>query len=304
MIVHHDLREKHIFGSKTNLQVVKANASDPRDWLTNAPICTILQQHHILHCGIMAARPPFEVVRMNQSGTYFFASLSGKGKILIDGDWQEVDQGQACVQPPFIPNALTALKGEPWRFCWVRYQEKPYIHPIVSVHSPVTGKFDAHPLRHAIEGLHEEVSGNQSPPALHHWTELIHHYVLSFAHAFQDDDRLQRLWEKVEHNLAHPWTLSDLAALACLSKEHLRRLALKSIGRTPMQHVTFLRMRRAAELLTTTDEKIESVAYQVSYTNPFAFSDTFKRWIGRRPSIYRGASKLPHREAGSVPVGI
>jgi transcriptional regulator GlxA family with amidase domain len=41
-------------------------------------------------------------------------------------------------------------------------------------------------------------------------------------------------------------------------------------------------MRKAAELLSTTQLKVESVANAVGYQNPFVFSNTFKEWVGWR----------------------
>ena len=73
-----------------------------------------------------------------------------------------------------------------------------------------------------------------------------------------------------------------------MSPEHLRRLCRKALGRSPMQHVIWLRMRKAAQLLASTDAKVDSVAKQVGYVNPFVFSNTFKKWIGWRPSEHRG----------------
>jgi len=54
-----------------------------------------------------------------------------------------------------------------------------------------------------------------------------------------------------------------------------------------MHQVTYLRMERAAKLLITTPDKIESIASTVGYANPFVFSRTFKKWIGWPPSEYR-----------------
>lgn len=54
-----------------------------------------------------------------------------------------------------------------------------------------------------------------------------------------------------------------------------------------MQQVSYLRMRHAADLLTSTDYSIESIAREVGYRNQFAFSNAFSRWIGWRPSDYR-----------------
>jgi transcriptional regulator GlxA family with amidase domain len=54
-----------------------------------------------------------------------------------------------------------------------------------------------------------------------------------------------------------------------------------------MHHVTWLRMRKAAELLSTTNLKVETISHEVGYMNPFVFSNTFKQWIGWRPSEHR-----------------
>jgi AraC-like DNA-binding protein len=126
-----------------------------------------------------------------------------------------------------------------------------------------------------------------SPAALHHWVELIQTYVLRFAQPWRMDERLSLLWERVAERLHEEWTLGNLAKAAHMSEEHLRRLCTQQLGRSPMRQVTYLRMRRAAELLATTNEKIESIAGEVGYQNPFVFSTTFKKWIGWRPSEHR-----------------
>ena len=41
------------------------------------------------------------------------------------------------------------------------------------------------------------------------------------------------------------------------------------------------------KLLESTRDKIEAIAETVGYENPFVFSNTFKKWIGWRPSEYR-----------------
>ena len=45
--------------------------------------------------------------------------------------------------------------------------------------------------------------------------------------------------------------------------------------------------RRAAELLASTEQTIDSISQEVGYQNPFVFSNAFTKWIGWRPSEYR-----------------
>jgi len=281
-------RDIEVLGKSTRSKVVRADAGDTRPWVRSEPVCELLGQHHIAHCGIMQAKPPFQIVRARQSGTFMLACLEGGGAILADGRWKRVRAGQACLLPPFVMNALKCLPGRDWTFAWVRYREEREARPIVSSISPVSGPFGGGPLRAAIEGLHEEARGGRAASALHHWTELVHHYVLRFAQPHRSDDRLWKLWQRVEADLGRDWSLNDLARIACLSGEHLRRLCRRELGRSPMQHLTHLRLQRARHLLTVTDDKVEVIANAVGFGSVTTFSNTFRQWIGRRPSEFRG----------------
>ncbi len=285
---HEHLSETHILGGRTRQVVVRTDERDARAWLSGAPVCGALAQHRIAHLGVCTAHPPYRIVRVKQSGTYFMACLAGEGRILVDGRWRTCRAGMACLLPPHLLNAFHAVPGKKWEFVWVRYQAVPERRPIVMAGSPVLARFDGAPLRQAALGLAAEcASPAGSPAAVHHWVELIQGYVLQFAQPWQMDERLSRLWEKVALHPGAPWTATRLAREASMSAEHLRRLTTTQLGRSPMRHVTWLRMRRAAELLATTDEKIESIARAVGHQNPFVFSTTFKKWIGWRPSEHR-----------------
>jgi AraC-like DNA-binding protein len=280
------VEDLQILGS-SKYQVVRSDDSDRREWLSRSPICPLLSQHHIAHVGILWARYPFEIKRSFQSGSFMMACLKGEGTVLVDGQWKVLREGEACLLPPFVLNTFKCIKGMPWDFCWVRYVESPESKPIVTQHSPVLGRYDHAPMLSAIQGLHAESCGAKNPASLDQWIDLIHHYVLRFAQPHDYDDRLWKLWQKVEPRLSRKWTLAELADIAHLSEEHLRRLCRQSYGRSPMQHLTFLRMQRAKLLLSTTTDKIETIARAVSYENPFTFSTLFKRWVGWSPSKFR-----------------
>lgn len=285
-----DLTDLTVLGNETRHLSVRGQQtvnSGDRHWLIGEPECALLRLHQIAHVGIMRAKSPYEIVRTQQSGTYLLACFEGEGEVLADGAWKRIRAGNACLLPPFVLNALRCIKGKPWHFAWVRYEESREVMPIVSSLSPVAGPYDPLPIRMAIEGLHAEASGVNGASMLHHWTELIHQYVLRFAQPKQPDDRLWRVWHEVEKNPARNWSLTDLAALACVSEEHLRRMCRKQLGRSPMQHLTFLRMQRARHLLSVTDDKIEVIARAVGFKSVFSFSNIFKKWIGWRPSEQR-----------------
>jgi len=282
------LAETHQLGG-SGYFAVKSSGDDPRSWLASAPLCPVMERKAIAHAGVMRAVHPFRVVRLFQSGTFMFACLSGCGEVMVDGRWVRVGANEACLLPPFTANAIQAIGGETeWKFCWVRYLETPGRNPLVSAKSPVKGPFDAAAFSHAVEGLHAESSKRQpSVSQSHLWIELIHGYVTAFAQPAHGDPRLWRLWQKVEADPGREWSIHEMAAIATMSVEHLRRLCLRELGRSPGKHVTSLRIQRACHLLSTTDEKISSIAKAVGYASPFTFATTFRQWTGLQPSAHR-----------------
>jgi transcriptional regulator GlxA family with amidase domain len=91
----------------------------------------------------------------------------------------------------------------------------------------------------------------------------------------------------VAADLTVDWKLTALAGSCGLSPEHLRRVCRRELGRTPMEHVTYMRIQQAQELLETTGEKLEAIAPRVGYHSAVVFSRAFVRCVGLTPSQYR-----------------
>ncbi|HKS37786.1 MAG TPA: AraC family transcriptional regulator [Verrucomicrobiae bacterium] len=282
-----ELTDITLHSPHTRMRGVKALNVEWRPWIAEFPECGALNQHQIIHVGIMEAMAPTRIVRTKQTTTYFLACFGGKGKVLIDGRWRMCTAGSACLLPAHALNAFDAVPGACWKFCWVCYQQPPEQRPIADSTSPVMARFESQPLHSAILGLMHECAGAAQPTLIHHWVELVHAYVLRFARPVEHDDRLALLWKRVVAHLSEDWSLARLAREAGYSNEHLRRLCRRQLGRSPMHQVTYLRMRRAAELLAATEQTIEAIAEEVGYQNPFVFSNAFTKWIGWRPSEYR-----------------
>ncbi|MGF1621625.1 MAG: AraC family transcriptional regulator [Rhodomicrobiaceae bacterium] len=254
--------------------------------IVRAEECGALESRLISHVGVGDAAVPYRIVRTHLSGTYVHASLGGEGRMLLDGRWRPHRAGMVSLAPAHVLNAFHAIPSKRWQYCWVRYMPLSPRSAIGFI-APVMAHFDAAPLRQAILGLYREVQagGNSSSATL--WIDVIEHYISRFAEPLQREDRLRAVWEAVQANLAHPWSVAALADLVSMSGEHLRRLCQTSLGRSPMQQLTYLRIQYAAHRLATSEATIEEIAQQVGYQNPFAFSNAFKRMTGFRPSRFQ-----------------
>ena len=284
---HEELADLTLHGPRTKMRGVQAPNVEWRPWIKDFPVCQALSQYQMIHIGIEEAIAPMRIVRTRQTTTYFLACFGGRGRVLIDGRWRICREGFACLLPAHTLNAFEAIPGVLWEFCWVCYQRPSEQRPIADVVTPVMARFEALPLRSAILGLMYECSGPGQPTLIQEWTDFVQAYVLRFARPTDHPDQLRALWERVAKNLADDWTLARLSREAGYSNEHLRRLCRRQLGRSPMHQVTYLRMRRAADLLATTEKTIEAIAFEIGYHNPFVFSNAFTKWIGWRPSDYR-----------------
>jgi AraC-like DNA-binding protein len=103
------------------------------------------------------------------------------------------------------------------------------------------------------------------------------------AKAAQLDRKFSALWEHIDSDLQHPWTIAQMAREFRLSPVHFHRLTVSHCGATPMEMLTRLRMRRAEAMLRNPDYKLDAIAAAVGYATPFAFSRAYKRATGRSP---------------------
>lgn len=275
----------------TQEELIETTIDGPRTrrWLVESSECAELRSHRIARLGMDEALPPYRRVRMKPEGSFVLACVSGAGKILLDGKWQRVKPGMICLAPPRVLNAFEATGRECWCFAWIRYDEPAFVTPVVGASSPVVPTSEAGDVARLISGIRSEWEGEREPRMLHHWLELLHATVRRIAQPWRSrEPRVAKLWADAVQDLARDWTLAELAHRCHCSPEHLRRLCLRELGRSPMQHLTCLRMEKARLLLEAGDDKLEVVAAQVGYANGAIFSRVFKRWVGVAPGEYRG----------------
>jgi len=273
--VHFDLEETTVDGTASRL------------WSLTCEECPELAVHRIKRLGVTDAAVAYRRVRVRPTGSFVMVCHEGRGQVLLDGRWQSSRRGVACLAPPLVLNAFHAVPGSRWRFAWIRYDEPEHVRPLVSAASPVRVRCDAELLWRTVSGLRAEWEGPREPRLLHHWIELAHGEAKRVAQPWQVNERLWVVWNDVAGELAAEWTLDAVASRYGASREQFRRVCLRELGRSPMQHLTSLRIERAQHLLTSTDDKVESIAHQVGFEDASVFSRAFKRWVGRSPKSYR-----------------
>ncbi|MEA2249871.1 MAG: AraC family transcriptional regulator [Solirubrobacteraceae bacterium] len=95
----------------------------------------------------------------------------------------------------------------------------------------------------------------------------------------------------VEAEYAGDLSLDDIARRVASSRRQLQR-AYAEIGNTTFrEHLTAVRMERAAEMLQTRGLTVRDVAHRVGYRQPAQFAKAFRRHHGLSPSTYRSGRR-------------
>ena len=108
----------------------------------------------------------------------------------------------------------------------------------------------------------------------------------------------------VERDYATELSLDDIARRVASSRRQLQR-AYAEIGKTTFrEHLTRVRMERAAELLAAPGLTVREVAHRVGYRQPAQFAKAFRRHHGAAPSAFRSTHRFTRTETPArTPVG-
>lgn len=108
----------------------------------------------------------------------------------------------------------------------------------------------------------------------------------TWSHAIQDP-QVRRVVELMHADCAHEWTLVELATKGGLSRAGLAQKFRQSMGQPPLQYLRSIRMQKAMQLLSETQDTLESIAGAVGYGDAFGLSKVFKKVVGRSPREFR-----------------
>lgn len=98
----------------------------------------------------------------------------------------------------------------------------------------------------------------------------------------------------IEKNFNQPITVSKLTRIAHMSESSLTRTFKKMMGRTPMEHVIWVRIAKASDMLRQDDTRVTETALRCGFNDSNYFSRQFRRITGNSPrQIKRLAGLTP-----------
>ena len=104
-------------------------------------------------------------------------------------------------------------------------------------------------------------------------------------------DIINRARLRIRESLEDTLTIQDLAQELGVSYSSFRKLFKEYTGFAPALYQQTLKLQRAKELLSTTNESIKEIAYRLNFESPDYFSAKFKNQTGMKPSDFRNTTR-------------
>jgi AraC-like DNA-binding protein len=103
-----------------------------------------------------------------------------------------------------------------------------------------------------------------------------------------DEKLIESAVKYVEENMERAdLSVEELSRHLGMSRVHLYKRMRQVTGKTPIEFIRVLRLKRAAQLLRESQLNVSEIAYQVGFNNPKYFSTYFKEEFGVLPSVYQ-----------------
>jgi len=233
--------------------------------------------------------PGFTFLRRSSMNSLMLICYSGCAKVHVAGNDEPFDlhPGDATYVPQGQRIAYQGIDGSRFGHFGLEWYD-PALAPAST--KPLKQPLQADPdtLRLLHEGICREIAAEHFDQVLAAMYAACHQIGVRAIQGETKSSPLMQLRLELGRHLARPWSNSEMAGVLQTSESSLRRLCRQELNQSPMQMLTEMRLKRAAELLKTTSATIQDIAQQVGYESPFAFTKAFRRLFEQTPSQYRG----------------
>ena len=124
-------------------------------------------------------------------------------------------------------------------------------------------------------------------------TSYISNFLFTIKHmqpisgASEVDGNIKKALAYIECNYQSQIKVEQLAAASCLSLSHFKNKFKDSMGMTPSEYVSFIKIEAAKQSLSNSDIAITALAYDLGFCSSDYFSTVFKKFVQLSPNEFR-----------------
>ena len=253
---------------------------------------------YLCYCGMEQCAPLYSFGPAIRPNYLLHYVLDGKGYYYVNNEKYEVNKNEGFLICPNVVTFYQADEENPWTYLWIGIdgeKVETYLKAAGLNNDTLIFKYNdgdllkeyiLEMLKHntssssdslKIEGLlymffSELAKQNKSVPI--HKNDINNNYI-------------NKAIEFIQNNYHNPIKVSDIANYVCLNRSYLSTVFQNNLNMSPQKFLMEFRIRKAEELLYQTDLPIGDIARSCGYSDPLAFSRSFKKFKGVNPTLYR-----------------
>ena len=257
---------------------------------------------YLTACGVEHCMPEYYFNTEGRSGYHLHVVLEGKGVLSVNGTEQPLHFGQIFITKPGEDTWYKASAADPWVYCWMTFdgdKAQTFVEKAGFIDGVNT--LDCHIDPQHFYALVTRVLDwpEVSPANLALRTGLLLEYLsLAIESFYKSDKNVRRTHEYptdmyvryavdfIRENSATA-RIGDVARYIGIHRSYLTNIFKEKMGISPQEYLMQCKLKRAADLLISTDSPIQEISRVVGYDNPLTFSKTFKSFYGDSPRNYR-----------------
>ncbi len=277
------------------------------DYVLYRPEVTRFQDLHLNFCGYEACDPLHSFGPAVRPNYIIHCVLEGRGLYRSGEKTWQLGPGDGFLIRPGELTFYQADASDPWTYLWIGFEGK--LAPVIMRN---LGLGDAGLAFHC--GETEELKKIVLTMLKHSTcseanTLLLESQLYLFLSVLmreaqpdpsQEDEKgniyVSAAEEYIRNHYAEEVRVTDIAAYTGIHRSYLFTLFRRQAGMSPQQYLARYRLSRAAELLSSTEYSVESIAMSCGYRDPQVFTKAFKGVYSVTPSSYRRDRETDRRE--------
>lgn len=232
--------------------------------------------------------------RKGQGNFLFMLTLSGTGILDYQGEKLELQEGDGVVLDCYPYQYYATMGMEPWHFVWMHFSGTAASAYVQWINGKTVKKLkvDSRWQKNFWNelDLFSQQPGRFTDMTISVWmhqffNELVQNTKKTSVGVYQET-MLEAAAFLREH-LNSPIKVKEVAERYGFSVYYFHRIFKESLGHSPYEYLTILRVNRAKQLLAFTQQSLSEIAEEVGYGDVKLFIENFKRHTNQTPARFR-----------------
>ncbi len=226
-----------------------------------------------------------------------------------------VSANEYFILPAGKPHAYGSSEDQPWTIYWVHFQGEHAAIYAQGAQSPQPVVLNLQSRIGHRNNIFEEIfttlQRDHCLDALRFVSSLLHYYLASMRYLQQyrqadavkpksvnENAIVEAAIHFLKENIGQRLSLNEMAAYVGYSVSHFSAIFRKNTGQSPLEYFNRQKVKKACDMLETTDIQINQLCYKVGIDDPYYFSRLFSRIVGCSPQNYRKSIEVGRKFRG------